>query len=227
MKVVILAAGMGKRFRRIDLPKALTQLGNGQSILDLQLKALSEFTSLDNVILVVGYRKEKVMEQYPNLLYVYNPYFAEENTSKSLLRALQKVDDHLLWLNGDVVFNKKILKGLLINPNKNGMIVNVGPVSDEEVKYRIDSRGKILEISKEVKNSQGEALGINYFRAKDLDLLRHHLSQCADQDYFEKGIEMCIADKITVWSVPVSPTDCTEIDFPEDLDRANQLIKKW
>lgn len=113
MKVIILAAGMGKRFRRLDLPKSLTKLINGQSILTLQIEALSQFTSPHHILVVVGYRKEKVIEHHPNLLYVYNPDFAKENTAKSLLRALEKIDDDVLWLNGDVVFHRDVLTAIL------------------------------------------------------------------------------------------------------------------
>lgn len=226
MKIVILAAGLGKRFRRIDLPKPLTKLIDGRTILATQLEALSHYFSLKDVIVVVGYRKEKVMELFPDLLYVYNPRVEIENTAKSLLRALSKIDDDLLWLNGDVVFHHTVLEQL-VAAKQNRMIVNVGPVGDEEVKYRADKAGRILEVSKLVKNAQGEALGINFFNKKDLGLLKTNLEKCSDYDYFEKALELCLEDGISIWAEKVSPELCVEVDFPEDLDKANQLIQMW
>lgn len=223
MKIVILAAGAGKRFRSLDLPKPLTRLDNGESILKLQIDALSQYHLLDEIIIVVGYRKEKVIEQFPNLLFVYNPSFAEENTAKSLLRALNKVDDDVLWLNGDVVFQPEILKKIL-NLKKNGMIVNASSVGDEEVKYRTNKQGKIIEISKQVSQPEGEALGINFFTKKDLPVLKMNLSICAEMDYFEKAIELSISEGISVWPIHVGPLQCAEVDFPEDLKKANQVI---
>lgn len=226
MKTVILAAGIGKRFRKLDLPKPLTRLANGQSILQRQVEILSKYTSLDDLIVVVGYRKEKVMEQQPDLLYVYNANFAEENTSKSLLKALRKIDEDVLWMNGDVVFHPHVLEAILAS-KKSSMVVNIGPVGDEEVKYRTNPKGKILEVSKTVAHPQGEALGLNFFTRRDLSALKLNLEKCQSQDYFEKAIEMCIEQGVSVSSVPVDSTECTEIDFPEDLDKANQLLKLW
>jgi choline kinase len=226
MKVVILAAGKGGRLGDVPLPKPLTKLANGQSILGAQLENIRFHCSLNNVILVVGYRKEKIMEQFPDLLYVYNPLYAQENTAKSLLRALNKVEDDLLWMNGDVVFHPSVLEALLAL-KKTSMVVNYFKVGEEEVKYFADPQGRIQEVSKEVKNAQGEALGINFFKAKDLPLLKEKLTQCATRDYFEKAIELCIEEKMEVQAVRVDADKCAEIDFPEDLTHANKLLLKW
>lgn len=226
MKVIILAAGIGSRLGDANLPKPLTKLATGKSILEFMIENLSRYVTTDDIIVVVGHRKEMVMDAFPGLLFVYNSKFAEENTSKSLLRALNKVQEDVLWLNGDVVFHESILKEVFAM-GKTGMVVNVGDVGDEEVKYRVDSLGKILEVSKQVKEPKGEALGINFFKAKDLEVLRRKLEQCGDRDYFEKGIELSIQEGLEVWSIPVRNTLCAEIDFPEDLERANRFIAGW
>lgn len=225
MKVVILAAGRGKRFRALHLPKPLTRLANGQSILEAQLHNLAKYVPLDDVFVVVGYHKEKIMEQFPDLLYVYSPNFAQENTSKSLLRALRKIDDDVLWMNADVVFHPSVLEAILSH-RKSSMIVNIANVGDEEVKYRTNANGKILEVSKVVSKPQGEALGINFFTREHLPILKQNLDKCADNDYFERGIELSIAEGVDVWSIPVKFNLCAEVDFPEDLDKANKILQQ-
>ncbi|MCE5318966.1 MAG: phosphocholine cytidylyltransferase family protein [Parachlamydia sp.] len=226
MKVVILAAGMGSRLQDPDTPKPLTLLANGKSLLANQLDILSQFLPLDNILIVVGYRKEQIMESHPDLLYVYNPHYATENTSKSLLKAIRKIDDDLLWLNGDVLVHPSILREMAAF-NRTSMMVNVGPVAEEEVKYRCNSHGLISEVSKSVADARGEALGINLFKRSDLPALKQGLEQCADNDYFEKGIEWAIAHNTQVWSFPVAQGLCTEVDFPEDLEHANQMLQSW
>lgn len=226
MKVVILAAGKGSRLGDVDLPKPLTHLATGNSILEHQVAILKEYTSIENVIVIIGYHKEQVMECFPGLLFVYNANYSAENTAKSLLRALNKLDDDVLWLNGDVVMHHSVIGSLLAAP-RTSMVVNVGPVGEEEVKYRQNTEGRILEVSKHVENPQGEALGINYWSRKDLEMLRRNLERCDDKDYFEKGIELCIEQGLPVWSVPVDSNLCVEVDFPQDLAKANQLIREW
>ena len=226
MKVVILAAGRGSRFGSKDHPKALTTLTIGKSIMEYQLEQIQRHISLDHVMIVVGYHKEDIMNAVPDVLYVYNPLFAEENTAKSLLRALSKCEEDVLWINGDVVFHPSVLEKILKTP-RTSMVVNEGSVGEEEVKYRKDDNGKILVVSKTVDDPQGEALGINYCSASDLSHLRRGLEQCADMDYFERGIEFCIEEGMAVWSIPVDQSHCTEIDFPEDLVRANKMLLTW
>ncbi len=83
MKAIILAAGIGSRLGNSN-PKPLT-------ILNRQVMYLSDYLGEDNIIVVVGYKKELIMESFPNLLYVYNNYLDTTNTSKSLLKALKKM----------------------------------------------------------------------------------------------------------------------------------------
>ncbi len=226
MKIVILAAGKGSRLGSKEIPKPLTLLSNGMPILQYQIQQLLEHFSIDDLYIVVGYHKELIMDAFPNACFVYNPNYANENTSKSLLRAVNKIDEDLLWLNGDVIFHPSVLDKVKASHN-NVMLVNRGTVGDEEVAYRTDGHGKILEVAKKLSTPEGEALGINFFKAESLKTFRKHLEHCGSQDYFEKAIEMAIKEGINVSALPVDKDKCTEIDFPEDLERANQLIKLW
>lgn len=229
MKVVILAAGLGSRLDtgKNHRPKALTTLSNGQSILQYQVDALTRYVNKHDLLVVVGYQLESIMKAFPTLTYIHNNNYAHENTSKSLLKALSNLDEDLLWLNGDVIFQHQILKQL-IEANRTAMVVNKSVVGEEEVKYRADPNGRILEVSKHVSNPHGEALGINFMKRGDLSLLRHQLEQCLPNDYFEKAIEEAIKqDDLAVWAVPVDNDQCIEIDFPEDLESANHLLQTW
>ncbi len=230
MKVVILAAGKGSRLKKGPQPKPLTLLENGLSILAWQIQALTQFISIDHIFIVVGYHKEKIMEQFPELTYIYNPDFATENTSKSLLRALKKIDQDTLWLNGDVVFHPSILEPLF-QCQQSTMIVNQQKadekLSEEEVKYSCNSKGKIIEVSKQVINPQGEALGLNFFTTSDLKLLKKALEACQNEDYFERAIEMCIQQAVSITPLVVDYHLCVEVDFPADLEKANHLLSTW
>ncbi|MCE2983963.1 MAG: phosphocholine cytidylyltransferase family protein [Parachlamydia sp.] len=227
MKAVILAAGKGTRLDSSEGhdPKPLTCLSNGLSILKMQLQNLSRLLPVDDILVVVGYHKEQIMDAHPELLYVYNPSFAQENTAKSLLRAFKKINDDVLWINGDVVFNPAIFSHFDFKCSF--MVVNQAEVGEEEVKYKSTTAGMISEVSKQVENGTGEALGINFCTRADLKLLSSCLEVCEKNDYFEKGIEKAIHQAMQVKAIQVEKEDCAEIDFPEDLVRANQLIKKW
>jgi choline kinase len=227
MKIVILAAGIGSRLGN-PFPKPLTPLKSGETIMGQQINKVSSYFNFDDINIVVGFKKELIMESVPDATYIYNPVFDQTNTSKSLLKALKKyVGESVLWLNGDVVFDKRIFDLLTpyINKNKSFVSVNNEEVGDEEVKYTLDKEGYIKEISKTVKNGLGEAVGINFISSKDISFLIKRLEECDNNDYFEKGIEEAILkDQIKVNAVDISKFNCVEIDFLEDLENANKIF---
>jgi L-glutamine-phosphate cytidylyltransferase len=227
MKIVILAAGIGSRLGN-PLPKPLTVLKSGKTIMQQQIENLSKHFDVDNINIVVGFKKEMIMEGFPDITYIYNQLFDQTNTSKSLLKALKKNHrEPVMWLNGDVVFDADILKELTptIVANKSFVCVNTQKVGDEEVKYTLDSQGYINELSKKVVDGVGEAVGINYVSSKDINTLISRLEECNDNDYFERGIEMAIEkDGMKVSAIDISKFRCMEIDFKEDLDNANKLF---
>lgn len=227
MELVILAAGLGKRLdSHSKEPKALTVLANGQSILAFQLEMLSRYIESAKISIVVGYHFESVIKLFPDLRYIYNENFAEDNTAGSLKKALKNLDDDLLFLNGDVVFHPSVIKKLL-NFRQTAMLVIKGIVAEEEVKYRCDNLDQIVEVSKELRQSEGEAIGINYFAKEDLPKLKLQLERCSPTEYFEKAIENGIKEGLKVKALPIEATLACEVDFPEDLQKANQLLLSW
>ncbi len=226
MKIIILAAGIGSRLGN-PFPKPLTPLNGGKSIMETQIQNLSEHFNKHDISVVVGFKKELIMEKFPDLTYIYNQYFDATNTSKSLLKALQKNrNEDVLWLNGDVVFDSELLQVIKqeIGKKESFVSVNHSRVAEEEVKYTL-KEGYVHELSKQVKNGLGEAVGINYISQKDLPVLVSQLENCDDNDYFERGIELAIQnDGIKVKAVDISQFRCMEIDFKEDLDQANNLF---
>ncbi len=229
IQVVILAAGKGTRLGR-DLPKPLTELGDGRTIMGQQFDNIFEGLGVPqkNVTLVVGYRFENIVEAFPNSKQVHNPNYDITNTSKSLLLALKASrPGGVLWMNGDVVYDPEILyraKGL-ITADISFVSVNTSKVSEEEVKYLLDSRGLISQLSKTVVEGVGEAVGINYISSKDKLALIRRLHQVEDQDYFEKGLELAIKlDGVEIEPLDISDLYAVEVDFSEDLDQANLFV---
>lgn len=228
MKIVILAAGIGSRLGN-PFPKPLTPLNDGKSIMERQIDNITQYFDINDIFTVVGFKKELIMERFDEVAYVYNPLFDCTNTSKSLLKVLKKFkNEPVLWFNGDVVFDAKLLTELMphINENKSFVAVNTSRVSDEEVKYTLTD-GYIDELSKVVKNGLGEAVGINFISSDDLASFVKRLEEVDDNDYFERGLELAIQlDNIKVKPVDISKYDCIEVDFKEDLANANQLFNK-
>jgi CDP-glycerol glycerophosphotransferase len=227
VRIVLLAAGVGSRLGNPD-PKPLTSLSSGESIIGRATRLLAEAFHEDYLVAVVGYKKDLIMEQFPDLLYVYNRDYGNTNTSKSLLRALVLTkDEPVLWLNGDVVFDEAVLEIVTrsIAQDRSFVCVNTARVGEEEVKYDVDPDGFIRTISKQVTEPLGEAVGINYITSRDKPALIRRLRECEDQDYFERGIELSIDnDGVRVLPIDISKWNVIEIDFQEDLDAARRTF---
>lgn len=228
LQTVILAAGMGSRLGR-SLPKPLTELGDGRSIMQQQHDNIrAAFGTAARITTVVGYKAETIVEAFPDVSYVYNDVYDQTNTSKSLLRALNATGrGGVLWMNGDVVFDPRVLGRAisLIEADQSFVTVNTSKVSDEEVKYTVDAGGFIKELSKTVTGGLGEAVGINYISSSAKKALIRQLQRVEDQDYFERGLELAIADDgLRVAPLDISDLYAVEVDFAEDLERANLFV---
>ncbi|HZE38951.1 MAG TPA: phosphocholine cytidylyltransferase family protein [Stackebrandtia sp.] len=226
--IVILAAGVGSRLGRPH-PKPLTPLSDGETILHRALRHLTARFSRHSIHLVVGFKKEMIMEAAPDVGFMYNQDYGDTNTSKSLLKALNIAGPGgVLWLNGDVVFDEKVLDDLLphIAMDRSFVCVNTSSVAEEEVKYTLDSDGYINELSKKITEGPlGEAVGINFISSSDRILLTKRLEECEAQDYFERGIELAIEkDGVKIEALDISHHPVIEVDFAEDLERANRTF---
>lgn len=225
--VVILAAGMGSRLGR-SLPKPLTELADGRTIMRQQMDNIRAAFGNVPVTIVVGYRAEAIVEAFPEASFVYNDEYDTTNTSQSLLRALRETSDGgVLWMNGDVVFDPQVLlrSAQLIDADQSFVTVNTSSVSDEEVKYTVSPEGFIRELSKSVVGGLGEAVGINYISSASKATLITQLTRVKSQDYFERGLELAIEqNNLLVEPVNISDLYAVEIDFAADLERANLFV---
>lgn len=228
IQVVILAAGLGTRLGKPH-PKPLTPLTSGESIMRRAVNLLrASYGDEVHVTAVVGFKLDLVIEAMPDITFVYNEVYDSTNTSKSLLKALRLSQaGGVLWLNGDVVFDPRVL-GLIhdkIDAGRSFVAVNTASVAEEEVKYTLDDDGYIAELSKTVAGGLGEAVGINYVAAGDKAALIARLEEVDDQDYFERGLELAIErDGLRIEAVDISAYQVVEVDFEDDLSRANSFV---
>ena len=193
------------------------------------LRLLTSRFQRHSVNIVVGFKKEMIMEEVPDVGFIYNQAYGDTNTSKSLLKALTILGPGgVLWLNGDVVFDEGVLDDVLpyIATDRSFVCVNTASVAEEEVKYTVDADGYIKSLSKDITSGAlGEAVGINFISADDRPLLARRLEECEDQDYFEGGIELAIEkDGLRIEALDISHRPVIEVDFAEDLARVNRTF---
>ena len=131
MQAVILAAGIGKRLRPLTekTPKCLVEV-NGKPILINTLENL-ESRGVDEVVLVVGYLREKVYERIGyrfgrmKISYVENPDYENTNNVYSVWLARERLDRDTILLECDTYFEGALLD-VLLNDNQHQCQVLLG-----------------------------------------------------------------------------------------------------
>lgn len=151
-KAVVLAAGKGTRLQTegITLPKVM-RLAAGKPLLHYVLSALS-FLPRQDVILVVGYRKEDVVSAYPD--YPHAEQIEQKGTGHAVASAaaeLEGFEGDVLVCCGDMpLMKKESYEALLDRHRREGNVCTLlSGVSDEPLPYgRVirDSAGTFLRI---------------------------------------------------------------------------------
>ncbi|MEO1858130.1 MAG: sugar phosphate nucleotidyltransferase [Rubritalea sp.] len=161
MKIFILAAGKGERLWPLtkDNPKPLVDVGGGVTLLDEQLKRLSECGVVDEVVVVTGYLGHKVDEKVAQLNIdgielktLYNPFFRQSNNLASLWMAQHEMHEDFMVTNGDNLFNKGVFRNFSEACVENGIYLSVGAKSDFDVDdMKVTLRGEcVTNVSKEI-----------------------------------------------------------------------------
>ncbi|MHA1874274.1 MAG: phosphocholine cytidylyltransferase family protein [Candidatus Heimdallarchaeaceae archaeon] len=235
MKAIILASGIGKRLLPLtkDKPKSLINVGK-KTIIEMQLDNLKE-NGIKDIIITTGPFEDKMQlflrEKYPdlNISYVPNPQYDTTNYIYSLWLTKDLINDDIILIHGDLVFDKELLKRIIENREKNLVAVNKkADVPKKDFKAEIENEIVVnIGVNNFSKNSF-LSMPLYKFSKKDflawideIDLeLRNGNLQYYAEDAFNK-----ISDKIILKPLYFEKELCMEIDTKEDLDNAKKLIQ--
>jgi L-glutamine-phosphate cytidylyltransferase len=226
-QAIILAAGLGTRLGDGNdyLPKTLLRLG-GITLLERQVAAIRRVLRISAITVVVGHEADKVREVGgPDLRYVENEEYRNTNTADSLRRALEFDGSGALLLNGDVLFSDSALAAL--DGVESGGLCEYKPhVVDEEVQVHVDDAGRITRIGKAI---AGVAEAVGMYRLGP-SLNAAYLAEYRGSDarsYYEDVVNRLVGNGHDFQAVPLpAGAVATEIDTPEDLERARGLVSQ-
>ncbi len=116
MQAVILAAGKSTRTfpLTLDAPKTLLKILD-KTLIEHTLDQLKGF--VDEVVIVVGYKKEQIMdylgEDYKGVKIVYTEQKEQKGTANALLAAKEYIKGKFIMLYGDDLYSRKDIKKLI------------------------------------------------------------------------------------------------------------------
>jgi len=237
MRAVILAAGASKRLypATVDLPKCLLDI-NGSTLLDHQLRTLKSL-NIREINLVVGFKQEAIKsvikERWSslNITYTENPNFATTNTIYSLWLARDFLKEDFLYFNGDVLCHKDVVKRLIDSEHDTCLALDIKDCGEEEVKIILDDEDKVLHIGKDIsiKDAVGEYTGVSKHgkasNALFLKTLNEFIHAGKKNLYFESVLNDVVKSN-AAYTEDISDLPFIEIDFPEDLETAKNVVAK-
>lgn len=232
MRGVILAAGKGTRLNGTigDKPKCLLRVG-GQTLIEREIEALRAI-GIRDIVAVVGCQADQVRRTCGHRVsYVENSRFAQTNSLYSLWLARTLLLDGFVVLNCDVLFHPQLLTDLLEARHDNALMVSFddGPLGDEEMKVKI-RRGRVVDIAKTLDPDEADAenVGLVKFAAAGarqlVELLDRRVAAGGLRDW-APGAFGDFARAHDLYAVGTRGYPWTEIDFPEDYERAvNEVL---
>ena len=175
MKVIILAAGRGKRLntdsKKKSIPKCLVELNNSKTILELNLLKILSHSAINKIHIVTGYKHELV-ENYLSITYPHEPIIKmvkNLNFHKSVVYSVKtgfediNNNDSVLLLNGDTYFESDIFnKSVDIYHKGYDSITLFGYLTkeyyDDDMLINVIN-GKMLNVGKDLKKANGVCSG--------------------------------------------------------------------
>lgn len=235
MRALILAAGRGTRLgARHDGPKCLLPVG-GVALLDRYIATLDARGVATTV--VAGYGAAAVRDRLTALAphtactVVINEDF-ERGSIVSLARGLQGVDGALLLLDGDVLFHPALLHRLLDSPHANALLVDAGATfTGEEYMAGVDA-GRVNALRRARVTGHeltGEWVGFARLDAGAVIRLSAAIDRRIAAGESAGGYEDALASllpDVDMRCEAASDLPWVEIDFPEDADRAEALVRQ-
>jgi choline kinase len=229
MRGIVLAAGRGARLNGTagNLPKCLVRVG-GMTLVERQINALRG-AGIDDVAVVVGCEAERVRRSCGRgVAFVENTRFAQTNSLYSLWLARPLLLDGFVVMNCDVLLHPQLLDDLLTARHEDALLVAYQEdgvaLGDEEMKVAT-RRGRVVDISKTMAPAaaDGENVGVVKFGAEGARLLSSILDARVAAGGLRDWAPRAFAEFATVRPLHAIGTrgyPWTEIDFPEDYQRA-------
>ncbi len=235
MKVIILAAGVGKRMSAVtnEIPKCLVKIGE-KTLIQRCLESLS-LLDIKDIVIVIGHLKEKVQVAIKNsrnnfnIKYIENKQYTK-GSILSLWYARDELNDDALIMDADVLFHEELLTRLVMSKNNNCFLLDERfEDTGEEMKLFVKGN-EVIGISKH--NSYdcdftGEGVGFFKLSANDCHILKNILERFEKTGKVNVEYEDALHEllpRCTVGFEKVGNLPWIEIDFEEDIKRAKREI---
>lgn len=226
MKALILNSGLGSRMGVLtsEHPKCMTEISNKETILSRQLNQLV-YAGITEVVMTTG-AFDSVLVEYCQQLdlplhitYVKNPRYQETNYIYSIYCAKSYLDDDIILMHGDLVFENGVFEKILETPGSSMVVSSTSPLPEKDFKAVVRD-GKVCSVGIEFFNEALTAQPLYKLTKADWNQWMEQIVKFCDAGdtkcYAEAAFNI-IAGQCSVKALDIRDLLCREIDNPEDL----------
>jgi choline kinase len=235
MKAVILAAGVGRRLWPVTQhrPKCLIEIG-GHTLLSRYLSSLAS-VGVQRADIVVGYKQDMIRAAVESnsfgvrVQFLTNEQFHRGSIS-SLWIARTALDDDVVIMDADVLFHRDILRRLVRSAYPNAVLMDDSVRQTGEECMVVAEGGRVIALTKKMPeryDQAGEGVGFLKVRHADTPHIVASLRTFVDRDAWQMEYEDALIGffrEVKVGYEIIGGLPWTEIDFPEDLQKAERDI---
>ena len=235
MKAVILAAGRGRRLQAMTrhCPKCLLEIG-GKPLLYRYFDSLLPL-GVTRICVVVGYKQESIREavaSYPSgvdVAFLVNKDY-ERGSIGSLWAARAALDDDVVIMDADVLYHPAVLERLVASAHPNALLMDETVSQQTEECMVAMRKGRVVALSKHVPAEHdlvGEGVGFLRVERAAVPRLLRSVETRVQQGLLDMEYEDALEDffrEVPVGVEKVGGLPWIEIDFPEDLERAERDV---
>ena len=234
MKGIIIAAGYGSRLKPLtaNTPKSLVEI-DGKPIITYPIDALVA-AGISDISVVVGYRADVVINNieklYPSINFSYNKDYDGDNAISVFAARSFIGDDPFVLAMGDHLISSSLVTTLLSDSTINRTLCvdseskNESQVNDG-TRVMTDSKGRIIEIGKDLKNWQSIDTGLFMMDSEVLDNIKYLITRQGKRVTISEVVQHMADNGRHFQTCDVSGQFWADIDTEEDHDSVAALLK--
>lgn len=236
---VLLSAGQGRRLGPLtdDRPKCTVEI-NGRTLVEWQVRALIA-NGVERISIVTGFRAAKIRAALDaaalpaRIEYLYNPFYTVADNIGSCWIARERLGEDSLLINGDTLFDPRVLKKALAEASApiSVTIDRPGDYDSDDMKVRTEG-ARLARIGKLLTDPiDGESIGMLRFSGSGGRMFTDALEEVLEDVGALKLWYLSIIDRIArtgeVGFVDITGLPWAEVDFFQDLETAAAATRRF
>lgn len=235
MKALILNSGLGSRMGVLtsNHPKCMTEINSKDTILSRQLKQIAN-SGIKEVIITTGYYDEVLINYCESLdiplqfNFIKNPIYDNSNYIYSIYCAKDYLDDDIVLMHGDLVFETEVFEKLLLSESSCMAVSSTLPLPQKDFKAQIKD-GKVIRVGIDLFTDAIEAQALYKLNKEDWKLWLHEIIEFCEKGnthvYAEEALN-ALEGRANIMAMDIENLLCSEVDTPEDLLLVSTKLKE-